>query len=62
MIRKFDEFAVLSVWKGSYDSAINKGKSQQEAINYASAVMRKTQPMVAAKDLPQWFRDGMVVK
>ncbi|GAG72150.1 unnamed protein product [marine sediment metagenome] len=62
LIRKFDEFAVLSVWKGSYDSAINKGKSQQEAINYASAVMRKTQPMVAAKDLPQWFRDGMVVK
>ena len=76
LIRMFDEFAVLSVWKGSYDLVMNKhrtgdGKSikftdfadlERQAIEYAGAVMRKTQPMVAPKDLPQWFRDGGVVQ
>jgi len=60
LIRTLDEFAVLSVWKGSYDQAINQGKSEEEAIKRASAVMRKTQPAALTKDLPQWFRDGTV--
>ena len=60
LIRTLDEFAVLSVWKGSYDQAINQGKSEEEAIKRASGVIRKTQPMAQTKDLPQWFRDGTV--
>ena len=60
LIRALDEFAVLSVWKGTYDQAINQGKSDKEAIKRAGEVMRKTQPAALTKDLPQWFRDGTV--
>jgi hypothetical protein len=60
LIRALDEFAVLSVWKGSYNQAIHQGKSEQEAIKRAGVVMRKTQPAALMKDLPQWFRDGTV--
>ena len=60
LIRTLDEFAVLSVWKGSYDQAINQGKTEEQAIKRASEVMRKTQPAALTKDLPQWFRDGTV--
>ena len=75
LIRILDEYAVLSVWKGTYDSVINTQKIggkkikftdaadlERQAIEYAAYVIRKTQPSALMKDLPQWFRDGTVAK
>ena len=75
LIRILDEYAVLSVWKGTYDSVISTqkigGKSikftdaadlERQAIEYAAYAIRKTQPSAIMKDLPQWFRDGTVAK
>ena len=75
LIRMLDEYAVLSVWKGTYDSVINTQKIggkkikftdaadlERQAIEYAAYAIRKTQPSALMKDLPQWFRDGTVAK
>ena len=75
LIRMLDEYAVLSVWKGTYDSVISSQKIngkpikftdaadlERQAIEYAAYAIRKTQPSALMKDLPQWFRDGTVVK
>jgi len=73
LIRALDEFAVLSVWIGTYNSVMNTHKIQgkpiqftdladldRQAIKRTGEVMRKTQPAALTKDLPQWFRDGTV--
>lgn len=44
-------FADLPTWQGAYAKAIHEGKSQSEAIEYADAIVTRTQVGGADKDL-----------
>lgn len=44
------------VWLGAYDSMITENKTEQQAIDYADMVIRRTQPMSGVLNLPETFR------
>lgn len=46
-----DLAAVYPIWYGSYLKALKEGKPEEDAIYYADAIVRTTQPMGASKDL-----------
>ena len=62
LIKFMDQQSVKAVWKGAYDQGLGKGMTDQEAIDYADKVIRKTQPMAGVKDLAKWFRGGTLSK
>jgi len=62
LIKFMDQQSVKAVWKGAYDQALGKGMTDQQAIDYADKVIRKTQPMAGVKDLAKWFRGGTLSK
>jgi len=62
LIKFMDQQSVKAVWKGAYDQALGKDMTDQEAIDYADKVIRKTQPMAGVKDLARWFRGGTLSK
>jgi len=61
-IRWMDRHTVVVAWKSLYDTAMELGKNEKEAIEYADKWVGRTQPMANAKDLPQFFRDGDLAK
>ena len=62
LIKFMDQQSVKAVWKGAYDQGLGKDMTDQEAIDYADKVIRKTQPMAGVKDLAKWFRGGTLSK
>jgi len=62
LLKFMDQQSVKAVWKGAYDQALGKDMTDQQAIDYADKVIRKTQPMAGVKDLAKWFRGGTLSK
>jgi len=62
LLKFMDQQSVKAVWKGAYDQALGKNMTDQQAIDYADKVIRKTQPMAGVKDLAKWFRGGTLSK
>jgi len=62
LLKFMDQQSVKAVWKGAYDQALGKDMTDQQAIDYADKVVRKTQPMAGVKDLAKWFRGGTLSK
>jgi len=62
LLKFMDQQSVKAVWKGAYDQGLGKNMTDQEAIDYADKVVRKTQPMAGVKDLSKWFRGGTLSK
>lgn len=50
-IAVLDLAAVYPIWYGSYLKALKEGKTEEDAVYYADAIVRTTQPMGASKDL-----------
>lgn len=51
-IRFFDRLAINSGWIAKYNQMIQRGASEEEAIQQAQKLVLRTQPAAAAKDLP----------
>lgn len=61
-IKWMDQHTVVVAWKSLYDTAIEQGKAEEAAIEYADKWVGRTQPMANPKDLPQFFRGGTLAK
>jgi hypothetical protein len=57
-----DKIAVRGLWRGGFDKMIGQGATEEEAAEYASKAIRKTQPYFGAKDLPEYYRSGEMLK
>uniref|UniRef100_A0A6M3K8T1 Putative acetyltransferase n=1 Tax=viral metagenome TaxID=1070528 RepID=A0A6M3K8T1_9ZZZZ len=51
-----DKATTNCIWLASYEGAKSDNLSEQEAINHADMVIRRTQPMSGALNLPDTFR------
>jgi len=66
-VRLSDKATVVAIWKGIYDM-VKMGKvkglkpTEENAIEYANYIIRKTQPTGYTKDLPSYFRAGPTEK
>ncbi|KKM08622.1 hypothetical protein LCGC14_1723530, partial [marine sediment metagenome] len=61
-IKWMDQHTVVVAWKSLYDVAVQQGKDEKSAVEYADKWVGRTQPMANSKDLPQFFRDGELAK
>jgi len=57
-----DRHTAILAWKTSYDLAAGKGMKEKDAIRWADEVVRRTQSMGNAVDLPAFFRGGTFEK
>lgn len=61
-LRAFDRFSVTLVWTSKYMEALARTGSHKEAIRLADGVIRRTQPISSALDLPLAFKGGELSK
>jgi hypothetical protein len=61
-IQVMDRHTVVAVWKAAYDLAIEDGRGESTAVDYADKVVEKTQPMADIMDLPAFFRGSTLEK
>lgn len=61
-LKWMDHRTIVVGWKSLYDTAIEKGRTEKEAIEYADKWVSRTQEMGGAKDLPHFFRGGTFSK
>ena len=61
-IKFMDKHTVVTSWKSFYDTALEKGMDEKEAIHFANKWIGRTQPMGNVEWLPQFFRDGPMEK
>ncbi|HUW45882.1 MAG TPA: radical SAM protein [Dehalococcoidia bacterium] len=59
-IRWMDRHTVVVAWKSLYDTALEKDMKEQDAIAYADKWIGRTQPMANPKDLPAFYRGGVM--
>ena len=58
-----DRLAVNSIWRGAFDEHLRKNPNAvEEAAEYASRVIRRTQPFFSVKDLAEYYRSGEFMK
>jgi len=58
-----DKFVVSSIWRGAYDNFLVKGRGDvREAAEYATKIIRTTQPFFSVKDVPEFWRSGEFMK
>jgi len=58
-----DRLAVNSIWRGAFDEHLRKYPTEvQEAAEFASRVIRRTQPFFSVKDLAEYYRSGEFMK
>jgi len=58
-----DKLAVNSLWRGAFDEYLRNHPNEiQEAAEYASRVIRRTQPFFSVKDLAEYYRSGEFMK
>jgi len=58
-----DKITVSSIWKGAFDNYLKKNPGQiKKAGEYATRVIRRTQPFFSIKDLPEYYRSGEFMK
>lgn len=53
-----DRAAVNGLWRGGYDDALRKGLDPRTASEYATRIIRRTQPYFSIKDIPEYWRGG----
>jgi len=58
-----DRLAVNSIWRGVFDEHLRQHPTEvTEAAEYASRVIRRTQPFFSVKDLAEYYRSGEFMK
>jgi len=59
-----DKLAVNSLWQGAFDKYQKDypDATIEQAADYATRVIRKTQPFFAIKDVPEFWRSGEAMK
>lgn len=58
----FDKSTVTIVWNGAYQEALADNQTEAQARAFADRVIRRTQPMAGAINLPDVFRSGVLNK
>lgn len=51
-----DGLTAMPIWYGAYTRQMNTGKTQQEAIDYADSIIRKTMGSTRATDVSSMVR------
>jgi cytochrome c551/c552 len=63
LIHTVDEFTASAVWLGAYKTGLEKFAGDgNKAVNFATKIVRGTQPASAAKDIPKVMRSGEMLR
>lgn len=57
-----DGLTAMPIWYGAYTRQMNRGKTQQEAIDYADSIIRKTMGSTRATDVSSMVRNKGATK
>lgn len=57
-----DRTAVRGLWRGGFDKMVQRGATAEDAAEYATKAIRKTQPYFNVKDIPEYWRSGEFMK
>ncbi len=62
LMTTMDKLAVRGIWQGAFDDAMKRGLSEQQAADYASRSIRRTQSFFSIKDVAEYWRSGEFMK